>query len=47
VTHDHRLEAFADRVIHIDDGRIMDDVRLNQAATAPTAPPARPALQGA
>ena len=47
VTHDHRLEAFADRVIHIDDGRIMDDVRLNQAAPAPTAPPARPALQGA
>ena len=27
VTHDHRLEAFADRVIHIDDGRITSDVR--------------------
>ena len=47
VTHDHRLEAYADRVIHIDDGRILDDVRLNQGASAPPAPPARPALQGA
>jgi putative ABC transport system ATP-binding protein len=27
VTHDPRLEAFADRVIHIEDGRILDDVR--------------------
>ena len=27
VTHDPRLEAFADRLIHIEDGRILDDVR--------------------
>jgi putative ABC transport system ATP-binding protein len=27
VTHDPRLEAYADRVIHIEDGRILDDVR--------------------
>jgi putative ABC transport system ATP-binding protein len=27
VTHDPRLEAFADRVIHIEDGRILDDKR--------------------
>jgi putative ABC transport system ATP-binding protein len=27
VTHDPRLEAWADRVIHIEDGRILDDVR--------------------
>src|SRR5690606_36957117 len=27
VTHDPRLEAWADRVIHIEDGRIMDDQR--------------------
>ena len=27
VTHDPRLEAFADRVIRIEDGRILDDVR--------------------
>jgi putative ABC transport system ATP-binding protein len=28
VTHDHRLESFADRVVHIDDGRIASDERL-------------------
>jgi len=27
VTHDPRLEAWADRVIHIEDGKIMDDQR--------------------
>ena len=27
VTHDPRLESWADRVIHIEDGRILDDVR--------------------
>jgi putative ABC transport system ATP-binding protein len=27
VTHDPRLEAWADRIIHIEDGRILDDVR--------------------
>jgi putative ABC transport system ATP-binding protein len=27
VTHDPRLESFADRVIHIEDGRILDDTR--------------------
>ena len=27
VTHDVRLEAYADRIIHIDDGRILDDRR--------------------
>jgi len=27
VTHDPRLEAYADRVIHIEDGRILDDIR--------------------
>ncbi len=32
VTHDPRLEAFADRVIHIEDGRILDDVRRTPAA---------------
>jgi ABC-type lipoprotein export system ATPase subunit len=39
VTHDPRLEAYADRVIHIEDGRILDDVRrppvsLADASTA-------------
>ncbi|NGM52088.1 ABC transporter ATP-binding protein [Caulobacter sp. 602-2] len=28
VTHDHRMESFADRVIHIEDGRILDDRRV-------------------
>ena len=27
VTHDPRLEAYADRVIHIEDGKILDDQR--------------------
>ena len=34
VTHDPRLEAYADRVIHIEDGRILDD-RRTRAADAP------------
>ncbi len=35
VTHDPRLEAFADRVIHLEDGRILDDRRVDH-----TPPPA-------
>jgi putative ABC transport system ATP-binding protein len=27
VTHDPRLEAFADRIVHLEDGRILDDRR--------------------
>jgi putative ABC transport system ATP-binding protein len=39
VTHDPRLEAFADRVIHIEDGRILDAVRRtpDMADTPPAA----------
>ena len=33
VTHDPRLESYADRIIHIEDGRILDDRRA--AASAP------------
>lgn len=33
VTHDPRLEAFADRIIHIEDGHILDDRRVSQALT--------------
>jgi putative ABC transport system ATP-binding protein len=48
VTHDPRLEAYADRVIHLEDGRILDDRRADQAAAEPFhAPPPRPALIGA
>ena len=32
VTHDPRLEAYADRVIHIEDGRILDDRRRSADA---------------
>jgi putative ABC transport system ATP-binding protein len=47
VTHDPRLEAYADRVIHIEDGRILDD-RRTDSAPAPAAAPARqPELVGA
>ena len=48
VTHDPRLEAFADRVIHLEDGQVLDDRRVDH-----TPPPAntdhtrQPALIGA
>jgi putative ABC transport system ATP-binding protein len=35
VTHDPRLEAYADRIIHIEDGRILDDRRTTPTAEAP------------
>jgi putative ABC transport system ATP-binding protein len=35
VTHDPRLEAYADRVIHIEDGRILDDRRIAANILAP------------
>jgi putative ABC transport system ATP-binding protein len=38
VTHDPRLEAYADRIIHIEDGRILDDRRATPAPFA-AAPP--------
>jgi putative ABC transport system ATP-binding protein len=34
VTHDPRLEVWADRIIHIEDGRILDDRRTNQGLAA-------------
>ncbi|MBU1515514.1 MAG: ABC transporter ATP-binding protein [Alphaproteobacteria bacterium] len=40
VTHDPRLEAYADRVIHLEDGRILDDRRVDHAL-APAANPAQ------
>lgn len=45
VTHDPRLEAYADRIIHIEDGRILDDRRTGETH----APPAdrHPELVGA
>jgi putative ABC transport system ATP-binding protein len=34
VTHDPRLEAYADRVIHLEDGRILDDRRVTHSPAA-------------
>ncbi len=50
VTHDPRLEAYADRVIHLEDGLILDDRRVTHAHTAPQSAPAQhrhPELIGA
>jgi len=46
VTHDPRLEAYADRVIHIEDGRILSDERTKPVADAPIPAP-QPELIGA
>jgi putative ABC transport system ATP-binding protein len=45
VTHDPRLEAYADRVIHLEDGRILDDRRAAPAPVAVQHP--QPELVGA
>jgi putative ABC transport system ATP-binding protein len=47
VTHDPRLEAYADRVIHIEDGRILDDRRTNHAPAPAPAADRQPELVGA
>ena len=44
VTHDPRLESFADRIIHIEDGRILDDRRVDAPASSD---PTEPSLIGA
>ncbi|RAK56598.1 ABC transporter ATP-binding protein [Phenylobacterium deserti] len=46
VTHDPRLEAYADRVIHIEDGRILDDRRTARSAET-IAAQTQPELAGA
>jgi len=38
VTHDPRLEAYADRIIHIEDGRILDDRRTAHGSSAAPQP---------
>ncbi|MBX3483801.1 ABC transporter ATP-binding protein [Phenylobacterium sp.] len=35
VTHDVRLEAFADRVIHLEDGHVLSDERVEHAGPPP------------
>jgi putative ABC transport system ATP-binding protein len=47
VTHDHRLESFADRIIHIDDGRIASDTRVVATETPFYHPQSAPPLHGA
>jgi putative ABC transport system ATP-binding protein len=32
VTHDHRLERFADRIVSMEDGRVVSDTLLERAA---------------
>jgi putative ABC transport system ATP-binding protein len=46
VTHDPRLEAYADRIIHIEDGRILSDERAKPVADPAVAAP-KPELVGA
>ncbi|WP_309646470.1 ABC transporter ATP-binding protein [Phenylobacterium sp.] len=38
VTHDPRLEAYADRIIHIEDGHILNDRRTTPAPSAAKTP---------
>jgi putative ABC transport system ATP-binding protein len=45
VTHDTRLEAYADRIIHLDDGRITDDRRATPVPHV--VPHPKPELVGA
>jgi putative ABC transport system ATP-binding protein len=47
VTHDPRLETYADRVIHLEDGRILDDRRTEHAANVSFDAHRQPALIGA
>jgi len=48
VTHDPRLEAYADRIIHLEDGRILDDRRTTPAERSAQAPSiTKPELIGA
>ena len=46
VTHDPRLEAYADRIIHIEDGRILSD-ELTKPVADPPIPAPQPVLIGA
>ena len=47
VTHDVRLESYADRIIHIDDGRITDDRRAVAGGPSLDHAHHQPALAGA
>ena len=47
VTHDVRLERYADRIIHIDDGRIVDDRRADPLSAPADHSHHQPAFAGA
>ena len=47
VTHDPRLESYADRIIHIEDGRILDDRRANASPQPVDHSHHQPAFAGA
>ncbi len=47
VTHDPRLESYADRIIHIEDGRILDDRRVVEISQSPDHSHLQPAYAGA
>jgi putative ABC transport system ATP-binding protein len=47
VTHDIRLEAYADRVIHLEDGQVTDDRRTDHTPVQPPHHPKQPELVGA
>jgi putative ABC transport system ATP-binding protein len=47
VTHDPRLESYADRIIHIEDGLILDDRRADPLSIAADQHQLHPALAGA
>jgi putative ABC transport system ATP-binding protein len=39
VTHDIRLEAFADRVVHLEDGQVLSDEPTPHATAKPALEP--------
>jgi putative ABC transport system ATP-binding protein len=47
VTHDPRLESYADRIIHIEDGLILDDRRADPLSIAADQQHLHPAFAGA
>ncbi|MBW8813269.1 MAG: ABC transporter ATP-binding protein [Caulobacterales bacterium] len=47
VTHDPRLATYADRVIHLEDGRVLDDRRTEHAANVSSPAHLQTALIGA
>jgi putative ABC transport system ATP-binding protein len=47
VTHDPRLETYADRIIHLEDGNVLEDRRATTPAASAADPRPEPELVGA